>query len=192
MTGIASTVGSPVGSPVGASVQVGGGSGPVLWKQYTKTAADGWGNSGFYSSQSFSGNGYVSVVVGAMGAPYGRMFGLSTSSPDSNYTTIGFGLNLFYTSLEVYELGTIKATLASPVVGDVLSIHREGTTITYRKNGSVLYTSLLSSSGSLIFDAALFNGSILNPRMSDNGSDSFSITAAGLLAVDIENVEPIA
>jgi hypothetical protein len=43
------------------------------------------------------------------------------------------------------------------VSGDVFRVERTGTTISYKKNGAVFYTSTVASSGSMLVDTTLYS-----------------------------------
>jgi len=130
---------------------------PVIWTDLvgvgtsgntiTKTAGNGWGNGGAASMQTILGDGFVDFL--ADGNSTYRMAGLSSSNIDASYTTIDYALHL--------RSGVSKGSVGSYVVGDRVSVERTGTTIEYKKNGNVLYTSLVLSSGSLVVDAAIYN-----------------------------------
>ena len=58
-------------------------------------------------------------------------------------------------ALVVFENGANKGTFGTYSSGDVLSVERTGSTITYLKNGSVFYTSTVASTGDLHVDTSL-------------------------------------
>jgi flagellar hook assembly protein FlgD len=122
----------------------------------TKTAATGWANSGAVSTLSFSADGGAALRANEINTD--RICGLSSSNPDANYTTIAYGLYLQGNAiLQVYENGTLKVSNGGTYqAGDLLSVERKGTAITYKKNGNTFYTSSTPSSGLLWVDAALY------------------------------------
>ncbi len=81
-----------------------------------------------------------------------------------SYTTIDYAIYLRNNgALGVYENGANKGTFGSYATGDVLSVERTGSTITYLKNGSVFYTSTVASTGDLHVDTSLYTtGATLN------------------------------
>ena len=93
-----------------------------------------------------------------------RMIGLSDSDTDVSFTSIDYALFLrIDRGLRVFENGTEKGTFGSYSSGDVLSVERTGSTITYLKNGSVFYTSTVASTGDLHVDTSLWSsGATLN------------------------------
>lgn len=126
-------------------------------------------DAGAFSTQALAGDGYVECVPNI--ASLSRGFGFSTSDTNQNFNTIGF---LFLldggTTLAVYESGVSKYT-GTYAVNDVLRVRRTGTTVTYEKNGVVLYTSLASSSGSIYVDTTLrHTAAVLSSmKLYDNG-----------------------
>jgi len=153
---------------------------PVVWtsavgvsastNNLTKTAAAGWGNAGAVSAQSLpAGDGYVELV--ATETTTGRMLGLSNGSPGESYTEIDYALNLAANgSLFVYENGTFVASLGGYATGEALRVEVESGQVKYKRNGTVLYTSLVSPTYPLIVDTA-FNhlGGTLNDVIVSEG-----------------------
>ena len=85
-----------------------------------------------------------------------RMIGLSDSNTNIHFNSIIYALFLSDNgTLDVYENGDSKGSFGSYATGDVLSVQRTGSTITYLKNGSVLYTSTVASTGDLHVDTSL-------------------------------------
>ncbi|MGE0266939.1 MAG: fibronectin type III domain-containing protein [Candidatus Omnitrophota bacterium] len=120
------------------------------------TASSGWGNAGAASTGTFSGDGGVEFVADEMYKS--RVCGLSTSNANANYTSIHFGIYLYPdATVRIYESGTYKGTFGSFITGDIFTVYRTGSTITYKKNNITFYTSAASSSGSLLVDAALYD-----------------------------------
>ncbi len=72
-----------------------------------------------------------------------------------SYSSIDYALYLGRWSLVVYENGANKGRSVAYATGDVLSVERTGSTITYLKNGSVFYTSTVASTGDLHVDTSL-------------------------------------
>ncbi len=87
----------------------------------------------------------------------------------------------------VYENGANKGTFGTYATGDVLSVQRTGSTITYLKNGSVFYTSTVASTGDLHVDTSLnTTGATLNDIVikADNltaGATDFIASSANFL-----------
>ncbi len=92
------------------------------------------------------------------------MIGLSDSDTDASYATIDYAIYLRNDGCAcVFENGASKGTFGTYSSGDVLSVERTGSTITYLKNGSVFYTSAVASTGDLHVDTSLHTtGATLN------------------------------
>ncbi len=125
----------------------------VAGNSITKTAAAGW-NAGTFSDQVITADGWYSTTVAETNTH--RMIGLSDSDTDVSFTSIDYAIYLRSNgALGVYENGANKGEFGSYATGDVLSVQRTGSTITYLKNGSVFYTSTVASTGDLHVDTSL-------------------------------------
>lgn len=138
----------------------------------------GWGLSGAASMQQLAAgqNGWVEFTYA--GGSTERVVGLSSSNSNANFNTIGFGVYLgntaSATNAAIYENGISKYIIPTQViVGDVIRIERTGTTIIYKVNGQLNYTSLVSSNAALLADLSL---NYLNCTVSDVRA-SFSMTS---------------
>ncbi len=128
---------------------------------------DAW-DAGAASTQIITGNG--SVEFTATETNTNRMLGLSNLNTNANFNTINYAI--YATSsgvVRVYESGTHRGAFGSYVSGDILKVERSGTTVLYKKNDTVIYTSLVASTGDLIADtslhttAATINNALLTP-----------------------------
>lgn len=121
----------------------------------TKTAASGWGNSGAASENilAVSTDGWIESTVNETNTI--SIFGLSTSDTNNNYFTVKYGFLKQSGNLYIYENGRNKGWVSRYSTGDKLKIERNGTTITYKINNAILYTSTVSSSSQLLVDVAL-------------------------------------
>jgi len=129
----------------------------------TKTASTAWGNSGASSTQAIaSGNGYVEFTASETSSH--RMVGLSTVDSDQNYTSIGFAIYPAANGvLNIYESGVHRGAFGTYASGDALRVAVESGVVKYRKNGTLLYTSLVTPSYPLLVDTALYeNGATLS------------------------------
>jgi len=173
----------------------------IIWKDLvgvsatgntiTKTAATGWGNGGAASTRSIPGDGAVEFT--AANTNTYRMLGLSNTNVDANYTTIQYALFMLNNAtLQVYESGTLRGTFGAYAIGDVLRVERTGSTVTYKRNGGVIYTSAVPSSGSLIADAAIYDvgATISNARI--YGSLGADPNTANWIAIGSSNVAGLA
>jgi RHS repeat-associated protein len=108
---------------------------------------------------------------------YGKLAGLASSSPDANYTSINYSFDQYANNLYIFELGTQRASLGAYVPGERLRIQRTGSTITYLRNGVVVYTSTISSSTALMVDVSLYNQNATLANFSASfATDSTTIT----------------
>ena len=138
---------------------------PVTWvdlvgvtangNMITKTASNGWTNGGAASFQRITANGGVEFHAGQ--ANMDVFCGLSASNPDAAYTTIQYAIYMAYNGhIYIYESGTLRGDFGTYTSADTLSVERTGTTIRYKKNGTVFYTSTVATSASLLVDAMLY------------------------------------
>lgn len=146
-----------------------GGSYDVAWQSLvnvsasgstlTKTAGGSAWNAGASSVQVLQANtsGYVETTLSS--TTHVAMLGLSDTDPDAGNASIDFGFRMNGNVMEVHENGVVKFTGASGslVVGDVLRIHRLGSTIYYLKNGKIVYTSAVVSTSALLVDVSIFS-----------------------------------
>ena len=129
----------------------------------TKTAGAGWGNAGAASTQSLDAgeDGYVEMTMTATNQ--NTFIGFSETNADANYNTIDYGLHPNPAAIQIYENGTHRGAFGSYAIGDVVRVERTGTTITYKKNGAILYTSTIPSSTSLVVDSSIYGtGNVIN------------------------------
>lgn len=108
------------------------------------------------SSQTFTGDGYVEVVIASgkdcqLGLDDDST-NLATLNSSNSYTLAQYGLHVSpgQGKCGVYEDGVLKLAPASGQVysaGDTLRVERSGNTVTYKRNGVTFYTSLTSASG---------------------------------------------
>lgn len=149
----------------------------------TKTAAGGWGNSGAVSNETFAGNCRLAYIFRSPADEFaGRMVGIGADATCDTFATIDNGNNLEFSAgldpeISVYENGSNKS--GDNVVGDepgidgvVVEIERVGTEIKHYFTSftgdppepglggrTLIYTSLISSSGSLRINVAIFTAS---------------------------------
>jgi hypothetical protein len=127
----------------------------VTTNNLTKTAAAGFGNPGAISTlQLPSGNGFVQAIVSETNTS--RMFGLGTGNANASYTDIEFAFHLAANgALQVYEAGLLRAAVGTYATGDYLQVAVEGTTVRYKRNGLLVYTSSVTPAYPLVVDTAL-------------------------------------
>jgi len=84
------------------------------------------------------------------------VFGLATSNPDTAFGSMEYAIRLRTGGyLEIYESNVRNFYTGPYAIGDVISIDRNGTTITYRQNGIRLYESTAPSTGDLLVDTSI-------------------------------------
>jgi hypothetical protein len=128
----------------------------------TKTAGKGWSNGGAASAQTFSGNGGVDFTV--VQTNVSLICGLSYSNPNANYASINYAFGPEADGKAyVWEQGVYKGVNVAYLVGDRFRIERIGSTVVFKKNGVVVYTSPTASSGALMVDCSLYHkGAVLS------------------------------
>lgn len=148
----------------------------------TKTASNAWGNSGAFSENMLiaGDDGWVEFTV-TQESSY-RMFGLSSVNVNAHYNTLDFAIYLFGTStVYIYENGQNKGSFGSYSSGEVYRIERTGTTIEYKRNGTVFYVSNNPSTTNLHIDCALYNlgATISNVQTSFDSSGNGGTSGGG-------------
>lgn len=138
----------------------------VARNSVAKTAVAGW-NAGVSSAKSITGEGSVSFTAGLAGG-YIFLAGLSNVDPNQSYTHIKYGIainNSGLNTFDIYEMGAAKSTLNPCAFGDVfrISVSSAGA-VTYYQNDVLIYPSLTTNTGPLIFDCAIHSqgGAIAN------------------------------
>ncbi|MCE7864499.1 MAG: hypothetical protein DYG99_13235, partial [Bacteroidetes bacterium CHB5] len=77
-------------------------------------------------------------------------FNDSNSGGTSN-SDINYAFQLYYSTLYIQENASTKGTLTGLVPGDILRMERIGTTITFKRNGTLISTSAITPSTSALF-----------------------------------------
>ncbi|MTI24418.1 fibronectin type III domain-containing protein, partial [Fulvivirga kasyanovii] len=141
---------------------------PVTWTALTgvevqednsiiKTAGWGGDNGGAVSEEILPAgvDGWIEFTASA--TSHERYIGLTETSTDAtNNIDYAFKLSSINT-LVVSEQGQNKAGIGDFADGDLLRIERTGTTITYKQNGTVVYTSSTPSATPLTADVSLYH-----------------------------------
>jgi hypothetical protein len=122
----------------------------------TKNAGGAAWNAGVTSVQSLSGSGLVEIQVASVSS-VAYMFGLAQINPGGIYTGIDYAIYVINNNIQIYELGTFKGNAGGISVNDILQVVVTGTTVTYVKNGTVVYTSLTSATFPLYFACSILN-----------------------------------
>jgi hypothetical protein len=105
----------------------------------TDTATSGWGNSGAFSSQSFTSGSIISFtfLAGTVG-----LCGFSATNTGNADTDVQFGINFSSGYAIIYENAVNKYSIGPSTTSDVFSIQLYLGQVTYYKNGTLVYTSL--------------------------------------------------
>ncbi|MCP4255486.1 MAG: hypothetical protein GY775_19195, partial [Candidatus Scalindua sp.] len=115
------------------------------------------------SQEKFTGNGGISFTVTQEGTD-SIMVGLSSSNSDAGYASIGYAVYLFINRIYIFESGAFRGSFGTYLDGDSFSVERTDSTIDYKKNGTVFYTSATTTNAALLADFAIHNsgGAISN------------------------------
>jgi len=110
-------------------------------------------NAGTVSTRTIS-SGYMEFT--ASEASTYRIAGLSNGDSNQNYTDIDFAILLRSdSSVAIYEAGFLKGEVASYVAGDRFRVEVQAGVVQYRKNGALLYTSLVPAVTPLRVDTSI-------------------------------------
>lgn len=124
-----------------------------------KTASNGWNNAGFSSQESLVGDCKVSFKTDTAGTYL--MVGLSEASDVLSTTTnyynkIKYALYADSGKFDVYEYGAHPGNdLTTFLPTDILSVERIGSTIYYKKNDQVFFTTIGASTAPLVLDISM-------------------------------------
>jgi hypothetical protein len=124
---------------------------------FTKTASSTWGNAGFSSSVTLTGDGYLEWSPVQLTTDIS--VGFSTADPDANYSSIQF--NLHHGSdqnVYIFESGTQVGATGSWgtwTTSTVLRLQRNGTTMTYWRDNTLLRTTTCTTAP-LYLDVAVY------------------------------------
>lgn len=120
----------------------------------TKTLAGNTFDSGCKSVETIaSGNGYVEFVVPLTNK--NMLAGLANSQPDHGIASLNFAFFIQSTGiLGVYESNVSKGDFGTYAAGDTLRVECIGTTVVYKKNGTIIYTSLTAMTYPMFFSVS--------------------------------------
>ncbi len=162
---------------------------PVPSWTIKKTGVDGWGNGGSASQLNPTSGDCSFDVVYTTSDGNNRAIGFAkTYITSPSYNTFTHMIYLFSTNVfQVYEGNSgapVVGASGSAVNGDKFSCVKTGTTITYLKNNSLFYTSLVASNVPVHLDIAIYNNlSILHGiRFYDRGTEVPIMWTSGNLA----------
>eukprot|EP00935_MAST-01C_sp_MAST-1C-sp1_P001384 g1384.t1 len=146
-----------------------GGLVPPTWTAVSSTmrASDGelekiggsrsWNDAGAVSTEAFDRSSepqWVEWVVATSDKRY--MMGLSNGDSSLSYTDIDFALYARYDHLKVHEKGGngVFGDFGAFAVGDKLQVRVQDDTVTYHRNGELLYTSTQTPTFPLLVDTS--------------------------------------
>ena len=143
---------------------------------------DGW-NAGARSIAYLMADGLVEFEVGQS---VGIVCGLNDVDNDAGYLEIDHAFLLESGKATVIEGGIKKGSSTTYAYGDTFSISRVNGVVYYYVAGSLLYTSLIPSTGAVFVDCSLYaaNDSILDLRFTDHLSGSISLRKLSAFGTD--------
>jgi large repetitive protein len=120
-----------------------------------KTAATEAWTAGASSVDTLVGDGFVEFTTAE--ANTAKTVGLSNGDTSASWNEIDFGFHLTPNGkISVRENGTNRGQVGSYVAGDRLRVQVTGSTVTYLKNGALLFTSTVAPTFPLLVDTSLF------------------------------------
>ena len=122
-----------------------------------------YGTTGAASEQVISGDGniYFDLPDPGPDQEHHYVIGLATGNPDANYPSIDYGVVLYGVNdtFLVFEKNVTKYSSSRDpsffVPGKRFTIERQGATISYYHDDTLIYTSQTSSTGDLLLDVAM-------------------------------------
>jgi hypothetical protein len=129
----------------------------------------GW-NGGARSLSTLKGDGYATFKVSSITG--GVVAGFNGADNDTHPNEIEHGLILTGGTVRVIQSGAIVASTGTYATNDTFKVRRVGSTITYYKGATLLYTSLVSSSGEVFLDVCLYaaRDAITDPTVVDEAA----------------------
>jgi hypothetical protein len=112
-----------------------GAGGSFTGNVFTKLAVSAAWDTGFFSSNSITGDGYIQWT--ATESNKNRIVGLSAADTDEGFTTVQYGWYMTGSATcDIYESNALAFAAGAYVASTtVFKIERIGTTLTYYKNG---------------------------------------------------------
>lgn len=153
-----------------------GWSVPLYPWNLTKTGGtNGAYDAGAATVQTWSGDVFVEFKIDYASMAFG--VGLSADNPDNDIGTIDFALLNDVGTMFYVENGSYVSAGAT-AKDDVWRVAREGTAIKYYKNGAVVRTSGLTSSGAIMVDSSFrfMSNTAVSVRVVSGGSTEEAVT----------------
>lgn len=130
--------------------------------------------------------GAGSAFFHAGGAVVGAVAGFNASEEGAGFVGIDHGIRFASGSAFVLEAGVDKLAIGTYTESDEFEVRRAARTVTYHRNGALLYTSEAKSVGAVLLDVSLFAAGdhVFNPRLV-LGEGSSYIAAADVVPVGV-------
>ncbi|WP_323787684.1 DUF6443 domain-containing protein [Psychroserpens sp.] len=122
------------------------------------STASGWGNSGLSTTNSISGDGYITFETTDLNKLY--IAGLSYTDTNQHWNTIDYGIRIFWNGVVSIREGgvSINNVETTHFPGDKFSVERRGTTVYYLKNGEPFYVSgVQTTNAPMIGDLSIYS-----------------------------------
>jgi hypothetical protein len=143
----------------------------------------GWDASA-RSITELPGDGFVAFDGPATAV--GVLAGIISPLVTTGYMRLPYALSFSHGAVRVVEHGVVLASLGTTVAADRWVIRRLSGVVTYEKNGSVMHTSAVPSSGPIVLVAMLFSGGdfVDSPVVVGINSGAVSFEPLALLGSD--------
>lgn len=142
----------------------------------------GW-NASARSINDLHIDGYIAFDGPA--ADIGALVGMQRADVVVGYTSLDHALSFAHGATYVVERGTTLSALGTTVSTDRWAIHRHNGVVTYRKNGTVVYTSSLAAATTPVYLAAvLYSGGdfVDNPLLADTPTGTVDLQPLSIYA----------
>jgi hypothetical protein len=114
-------------------------------------------DAGAFSVEGLTGDGWFKYVLDTAQMTSLFYFGVSVTDSDATGASIDYVWAYVTANWRIYENNSYKGDFGGTRSnGDILEIRRVGTTITYWMNGSSVYTSGVSSTGTIKADISIY------------------------------------
>ena len=134
----------------------------------TRPVVGGWTAGAISSRRIPAGSGGAEYPVADLSSYV--MFGLSHGDTDGSYADIDYAIYTYPPTgqVMVFENGVSRGIVGTYVAGDVLGVSVEDGTVSYWKNGVLVYTSGVTATYPLVLDVSLYQGEITGARLFGN------------------------
>jgi RHS repeat-associated protein len=112
-------------------------------------------------------DGWLEAMVTDIGGASAGWIGFSDQNINAQSNTIDYAFYMASNQLIIHENGVYRGSFTQSLTpGDILRIERVGSSIKYKRNGILIYTSTVPSTSMLMVDATFINSSITGVRTS--------------------------